>query len=235
MRNIISSAVLGGLLAVGMVWSGSYLKQAAQVWESSSRVVTVKGLAEREVKADLALWPLHFSVNANQLTGLHEALANDERKIRAFLTARGFPADQVSVTSPQVTDLYANSYNAQRPDERYRAEATVLVRSPKVDLVKQSASLTGELVREGILLSADYAYRTEFLFTGLEAIKPDMIAAATADARRAAQQFAEDSGSTVGHIKHASQGYFSISDLDSYTPDIKNVRVVTTIDYTLSH
>lgn len=235
MRNIISSAVLGGLLAVGMVWSGSYLKQAAQVWESSSRVVTVKGLAEREVKADLALWPLHFSVNANQLTGLHEALANDERKIRAFLTAQGFPADQVSVTSPQVTDLYANSYNAQRPDERYRAEATVLVRSPKVDLVKQSASLTGELVREGILLSADYAYRTEFLFTGLEAIKPDMIAAATADARRAAQQFAEDSGSMVGHIKHASQGYFSISDLDSYTPDIKKVRVVTTIDYTLSH
>ncbi|MBR9754392.1 SIMPL domain-containing protein [Cobetia sp. 4B] len=235
MRNIISSAVLGGLLAVGMVWSGSYLKQAAQVWESSSRVVTVKGLAEREVKADLALWPLHFSVNANQLTGLHEALANDERKIRAFLTARGFPADQVTVTSPQVTDLYTNSYNAQRPDERYRAEATVLVRSPKVDLVKQSASLTGELVREGILLSADYAYRTEFLFTGLEAIKPDMIAAATADARRAAQQFAEDSGSTVGHIKHASQGYFSISDLDSYTPDIKKVRVVTTIDYTLSH
>lgn len=235
MRNIISSAVLGGLLAVGMVWSGSYLKQAAQVWESSSRVVTVKGLAEREVKADLALWPLHFSVNANQLTGLHEALANDERKIRAFLTARGFPADQVSVTSPQVTDLYANSYNAQRPDERYRAEATVLVRSPKADLVKQSASLTSELVREGILLSADYAYRTEFLFTGLEAIKPDMIAAATADARRAAQQFAEDSGSTVGHIKHASQGYFSISDLDSYTPDIKKVRVVTTIDYTLSH
>ncbi|MDO6814814.1 SIMPL domain-containing protein [Cobetia amphilecti] len=235
MRNIISSAVLGGLLALGMVWSGSYLKQAAQVWESSSRVVTVKGLAEREVKADLALWPLHFSVNANQLTGLHEALANDERKIRAFLTARGFPADQVSVTSPQVTDLYANSYNAQRPDERYRAEATVLVRSPKVDLVKQSASLTGELVREGILLSADYAYRTEFLFTGLEAIKPDMIAAATADARRAAQQFAEDSSSTVGHIKHASQGYFSISDLDSYTPDIKKVRVVTTIDYTLSH
>ncbi|MDH2295980.1 SIMPL domain-containing protein [Cobetia sp. 1AS1] len=235
MRNIISSAVLGGLLAVGMVWSGSYLKQAAQVWVSSSRVVAVKGLAEREVKADLALWPLHFSVNANQLTGLHEALANDERKIRAFLTARGFPADQVSVTSPQVTDLYANSYNAQRPDERYRAEATVLVRSPKVDLVKQSTSLTGELVREGILLSADYAYRTEFLFTGLEAIKPDMIAAATADARRAAQQFAEDSGSTVGHIKHASQGYFSISDLDSYTPDIKKVRVVTTIDYTLSH
>ncbi len=235
MRNIISSAVLGGLLAVGMVWSGSYLKQAAQVWESSSRVVTVKGLAEREVKADLALWPLHFSVNANQLTGLHEALANDERKIRAFLTARGFPADQVSVTSPQVTDLYTNSYNAQRPDERYRAEATVLVRSPKVDLVKQSASLTGELVREGILLSADYAYRTEFLFTGLEAIKPDMIAAATADARRAAQPFAEDSGRTVGHIKHASQGYFSISDLDSYTPDIKKVRVVTTIDYTLSH
>ncbi|AOM01262.1 MULTISPECIES: SIMPL domain-containing protein [Cobetia] len=235
MRTLASSLVLGGLLAVGMVWSGSYLKEAAQVWEASNRVVTVKGLAERDVKADLALWPLHFSVNANHLSDLHEALADDERKIRDFLTARGFPSEQISVTSPQVTDLHANSYNAQRPDERYRAEATVLVRSPEVDLVKQSASRTGELVRDGILLSADYAYRTEFLFTRLAALKPEMIAAATADARRAAQQFAEDSGSQVGHIKHASQGYFSISDLDSYTPDIKQVRVVTTIDYTLSH
>ena len=89
------------------------------------------------------------------------------------------------------------------------------------------------LVREGVLLSPSYEYRTEFLFTGLDAIKPEMIAAATADARNAAQQFAEDSGSQVGQIRQATQGYFSIEDLDSYTPQTKRVRVVTTVDYSL--
>ena len=84
-----------------------------------------------------------------------------------------------------------------------------------------------------MLLSPSYEYRTEFLFTGLDAIKPDMIAEATADARNAAQQFAEDSGSGVGGIRQATQGYFSIEDLDSYTPHIKRIRVVTTVDYAL--
>ena len=88
-------------------------------------------------------------------------------------------------------------------------------------------------MRQGVLLSPSYEYQTEFLFTGLDAIKPEMIAEATADARNAAQQFAEDSGSQVGQIRQATQGYFSIEDLDSYTPNIKRVRVVTTIDYAL--
>ncbi len=231
--NMRSALILGGFLAVGMVWGGSYIKQAAEVWQQAGRSVTVKGLAEREVKADMALWPLHYTVSADDLSGLQAALAEDEQSIRDFLGERGFPAEHISAAPPQVVDQYANLYGNQRPDERYRGEATVLLRTPQVDDVKAAMPHTGELVRAGVLLSPNYDYRTEFLFTGLEAIKPAMIADATADARRAAQQFAEDSGSEVGRITQASQGYFSIEDLDSYTPDIKRVRVVTTIDYAL--
>ena len=109
----------------------------------------------------------------------------------------------------------------------------MLVRTEAIDAVKQAMPRVGELISQGVVLSPNYNYRTEFLFTELEDIKPEMIAAATADARKAAKQFAQDSGSRVGAIRSASQGYFSISDLDSYTPDIKRVRVVTTIDYAL--
>lgn len=236
MRNttLLGSAVLlGGLLALGLVWSGSYIKSAAEVWQQSSRSVTVRGLAEREVAADLVLWPFNYSVSANSLSDLEQQLSNDEQLIRDFLEAQGFAAEHVSSTPPRITDQFSNQYGGQRPEERYRAEATLLLRSPDVEGVIEAVPSATSLVREGVLLSPSYEYRTEFLFTDLEAIKPEMIAAATADARNAAQQFAKDSGSQVGQIRQATQGYFSIEDLDSYTPQTKRVRVVTTVDYYL--
>lgn len=232
--RVLGAGVLGGLLAIGLAWSGSHLEEAAWTWKQADRRVTVKGLAERQVPADMALWPLHYSVTADGLERLQAELAAGEDRIRTFLQAQGFAAASISVTPPSVRDLQAEQNGRQAPpEERYRAEATVLLRTPRVAEVKAAMPETGALVRGGVLLSPNYQYRTEFLFTGLEAIKPDMIAAATADARRAAEQFAEDSGSQVGAIQRASQGYFSIEDLDSYTPDIKRVRVVTTIDYAL--
>lgn len=228
-----SAIILGGLLAIGLIWGGSYIEDAAETWRDAGRSVTVKGLSEREVPADMALWPLHYTVTANELEALQSELTAQETRIRRFLTEHGFEADNITVTSPQVTDRFANLYSADRPDERYQAEATVLLRTPEVTSVKQAMPQTGELVREGVVLSPNYDYRTEFLFTGLNDLKPEMVAEATKDARGVAQQFARDSGSRVGEIRSASQGYFSIEDLDSYTPDIKRVRVVTTIDYTL--
>lgn len=231
---VVGSAVLlGGLLALGLVWSGSYIKGAAEVWQQSSRSVTVRGLAEREVSADLVLWPFNYTVSANSLSGLEQQLSSNEQIIRHFLEAQGFALEHVSSTPPRITDQFSNQYGDQRPDERYRAEATLLLRSPNVEGVIEAIPNATSLVREGVLLSPSYEYRTEFLFTGLDDIKPEMIAEATADARNAAQQFAEDSGSQVGQIRQATQGYFSISDLDSYTPQTKRVRVVTTVDYSL--
>lgn len=233
MDRALQGLILGALVALGLVWGGSYMKEAAQVWRDANRSVTVKGLAEQEVSANVALWPLHYSVTANELSELQSELAKDEKTIRDFLGVHGFDEANISVTPPQVQDRYADNYGDSRPEDRYSGEATVLLRSPQVAKVKAAMPQTATLVREGVLLSPNYEYRIEFLFTDLERIKPDMIAAATADARGAAQQFAEDSGSRVGLIKQASQGYFSIEDLDSYTPDVKKVRVVTTIDYAL--
>lgn len=232
-NNAFAAALLGMFIAIGLVLGGSYLNSAAVSWKAAERTVTVKGLAEREVKADLALWPLHFTVTGDDLGGVQHQVDAQATIIRAFLREAGFDADSITLTSPEVTDRYAQNYGNQRPEARYSAEATVLVRTAKIDIVKQTMPRVGELIAKGVLLAPNYNYRTEFLFTGLEAIKPEMIAAATADARAAARQFAQDSGSEVGAIRKASQGYFSITDLDSYTPDIKRVRVVTTVDYAL--
>jgi hypothetical protein len=228
-----SAAVLGVLLALGILLGGVQFKNAVVAWKRADRVVTVKGLAEREVKVDLVLWPISYSVTANSLESLQNMMSRSEEKIRDFLSRHGFDDAEISSTSPQITDLWAQYYGSSQPQERYKAERVVLVRTDKIDQVKMVMPLTNELVKEGVLLSVSYEHQPQFIFTRLNDIKPEMIAEATKNAREAAMQFAQDSGSRVGKIRSAQQGYFSIEDLDRYTPDIKKVRVVTTVEYYL--
>lgn len=225
--------VLGGLVALGLVWSGSYLKDAVQLWKQAERVVAVKGLAERQVRADLVLWPLSFSVSADSLAELYRAIDADKNKITAFLDQAGFSTQEQRFAAPVVQDLWANQFGEQRPPQRYRADAVLLVRSNQVERVKHTQPATAELVSQGVLLTQSYEHKTQYVFTGLNDIKPQMIAEATANAREAAQQFAKDAEAEVGGIRSAQQGYFSVTDLDSYTPDIKQVRVVTSVEYLL--
>lgn len=233
-QNSVWSAIfLGTLLAIGLFLAGAQMKQAVRIWKQADRIVSVKGLSERDVKVDLVLWPLSYSVSAPSLDQIHDALQSSESKIRAFLLRHGFEEDELSIVSPQVTDRWEHFYGDNPPAERYTADGVVLLRTDKVDQVKETMPKVDELVKEDVLLSRSYEHYPQFIFTRLNDIKPEMIAEATREARIAAEQFAEDSGSTVGKIRSAQQGYFTIEDVDSYTPDIKRVRVVTTIEYML--
>jgi hypothetical protein len=223
------------LLAGGLALGGWFVGRGLLVARASDRFVTVKGLAERDVPADLALWPIVFTETADDLLGLQERVEASQAKILAFLDQQSFPAEERSVSAPRITDREAQGFVPQGGQrlERYVAEATVTVRTSRIDDAQQAMARSGELVKQGVALIRSYEYDTQYLFTALESIKPEMIAAATQDARRAAEQFAEDSGSEVGAIRSAQQGYFSIEDRDRFSPEHKKVRVVTTIEYFL--
>jgi hypothetical protein len=134
-----------------------------------------------------------------------------------------------------VTDHHALDYVPERPPaERYVAEATATLRTTNVPALRAVIERSGDLVRQGVALIHSFEHRSEYLYTDLESIKPEMIAAATHDARRAAEQFAKDSGSRVGAIRNAQQGFFTIEDRDRFSPEWKKVRVVTTIQYFLA-
>ncbi|WP_414502299.1 SIMPL domain-containing protein [Zymobacter sp. IVIA_5232.4 C2] len=235
--NLLTGAVLGGLIAVGLVWSGSYLRTVGKIWQESNRIASVKGVAERELKADMALWPVYFRVEAKDLASLQVELQKSENLTRAFLRQQGFEDSELSLSPMKVSDRNEYGSSDKPIVNRYTGSAAVVVRTSKVETVRTASRHTGDLVSQGVLLSSglydgnDYA--PQYQFTKLNDIKPDMIREATANARKAAEQFASDSESHLGAIKNASQGYFTVEDLDSYTPDIKKVRVVTNIDYTL--
>jgi uncharacterized protein len=124
--------------------------------------------------------------------------------------------------------------NSGRPLDRYTAEVTVTLRTDKIDAARKAMERSGELVKEGVAVIRSYEYSTQYLYTNLEQIKPEMIAEATKDARHAAEQFAKDSGSGVGAIRNAQQGFFSIADRDPFSPQLKTIRVVTTVEYYLT-
>ncbi len=222
------------LLALGLALGGYFIGDGLLKARATERYVTVKGLAEREVAADLVLWPLVFTVTANELGELQARVDEGVARVRAYL-ADDFPAEQVSISAPRVQDRRAQgAFGPEgKPLDRYVAEVVVAVRTDRIDAARSAMVRSGELVKQGVAVIRSYEYNTQYLYTGLESIKPEMIAAATQDARRAAQQFAEDSGSRVGAIRNAQQGYFSIEDRDPFSPERKKVRVVTTIQYLL--
>jgi hypothetical protein len=227
---IVAALLLAIGLGVGGYFTGDGLVRARY----TDRTVTVKGLAERDVPADVAIWPIRFVAADQNLEALYAKLDRDAELVASFLGREGFDANEITLNAPAVTDKEAASYGDTNVRLRYTATQTISVYTNKIAAVRDAARRLVDLGKSGVVIASDdYQARTEFLFSGLNDIKPAMIEEATVTAREVAQKFAADSTSRIGKIRSASQGQFSIEDRDSSTPHIKRVRVVSTIEYYL--
>ncbi len=231
-----SALILGVSIFLGLSMLGYLLADAAIKFKEYERTVTVKGLSEREYEADVVIWPIQFSEAGNDLAELYLAIESSTNKIRKFLAGNGIREKDISVSAPFIKDksaqLYGNSGNAKF---RYAAIQTITVYSGDVGLVRRVMGLLSRLGKQGIVFTGgDYESKPEYIFTRLNEIKPGMIEEATKKAREVAEKFALDSRSTLGKIRKASQGQFSISPRDKNNPHIKKVRVVSTVEYYLS-
>ncbi len=227
------SWVSASLLAIGMIVAAVVVGSAIRDFRISDRYVEVKGFAEREVLADLAIWPIQYQLAGNSLEDIRQAMDAADEAVIAYLKLRGFGDEELSRTPPRINDQWIYASGPQRPDNRYTAERGITLRTTRVEATRAALEDAAELISQGVVLTPGWGQSAQFLFTGLEAIKPEMIADATADARQAAAQFAADSEARVGAIRSARQGFFSINERDSSTPEVKVVRVVTTIEYIL--
>lgn len=235
-KNTAGAFLLGLFVCLGLLGLGYVLGGSAIKFKEYERTVTVKGLSEREFEADIVIWPIQFTEASNELEALYGALDASNAKIKAFLVANGIEPGDISVSAPAITDKSAQQYgNNAVAQFRYTAQQAVTVYSPKISAVRQVMSKLSELGRQGIVITrGDYQAQTEYLFTRLNEVKPEMIEEATKKAREVAMKFAEDSRSSLGKIKRASQGQFSIASRDNNNPHIKKVRVVSTVEYYLS-
>jgi hypothetical protein len=229
-----AAGLLGLLVGAGLAVGGWFVGNGLFAARATERFVTVKGLAERQVPADLVVWPIVFGATGDDLIQLQAEMDGASGRVREFLGGQGFGGEEIGVSTPRITDFNAQGYGQQGgPRDRYSAEVTMTLRSGRLAAVQAAMQRSGELVKAGVALRQSYEYQTEYFFTDLESVKPEMIAEATRDARRAAEQFAHDSGSRVGAIRNATQGYFSVEPRDRFSPEHKTIRVVNTVQFFL--
>lgn len=235
-------AIPAALLGVAIVLAGALLGSGFEAGRSADRFVTVKGVSEREVQADLALWPLQIVTADNDLSAAQTRMARMVDLTRTFLTNEGVPAEKVTIQSFRVMDAQASPYQSGGNVNRFIITQTLLVRSEDPVLLRAISQRVGNLVDAGVVFTSGQEYGPggpTYLFTRLNDLKPEMLAEATNRAREAAEEFAAASGSRVGKIRRANQGVFQILPRDPAPGQqeesqlFKTVRVVTTVDYLL--
>jgi uncharacterized protein len=247
---ILTSAII---ISLGIFGAGFSIGKAVYLSKILNREVTVKGMAERDVKSDLAMWEIGYREIGNNLTELNQRLQHDQGVVTAFLKEHAFTDQEIEVQSVKVEDRLANVYSQSTGDQnaaqRYIVTGGLHIRSARVSLIQQVSQLTGTLLQQGVPLAFDSNTgnpNPSYYFTQLDTVRPSMLADATRSARLVAEQFAKDSGTRLGGIQHASQGIFQIMGRDTSTLSSdwnsnqsalgsidKKVRLVTTIDYRL--
>ena len=224
-KNMIqgTAIVLAALvLGVSMVFTVRTLK-------SFDDTVKVRGLCEREVPADRVVLRVHYSLQDNDLAALRSSMDAADHTVIALLKKAGFTDEEIKYTSAHFNDRY-DSYYTSNIRFRYNANQTINVFTDKMDIVRDlERTIDGDLLKQDIISSSYSSYE----YNGLNDIKPSMIAESLENARSAADEFAKNSHSKIGKMRTASQGYFEVEDLDENTPQIKKVRVVTTVEYYL--
>ncbi|MEE9429955.1 MAG: SIMPL domain-containing protein [Melioribacteraceae bacterium] len=228
--------ILGIFIFLGLAVLGYFISKSILNVKSLERTITVKGLSEKEVSANIAIWPIKFSEAGNNLLSLTSSINEKNKRVIAFLNNNGFTNAEISVSAPSIIDKQTDQYsNQQQIRYRYFGSSVINIYTNNISTVKSVQKKIGELSVFGIVMTTDdYQYKTQFLFTKLNDVKPSMIEEATRNARQVAEKFAADSDSKLGKIKSARQGQFSIYDRDSNTPEIKKVRIVSTLVYYLT-
>ena len=236
------------LLSLSIALAGWFIAGGLTGIRTADRFVTVKGVSEREVKSDLALWPIRLAVADDNLSLAQSRINQNVVKVVAFLRANGIDSTEVELQGLRVTDVMANPFNPpNRVGNRFIIQQTVMVRSDNPERVRTTSQKVGELVNTGVVLSSGQEWGPggpTYVFRRLNDLKPSMIAEATAEARKAAEQFAKDSKSRLGGIHTANQGVFMILPRDAAAAEqgtgtneqsqiLKTVRVVTTVEYLL--
>lgn len=228
--NIISAAIV----AFGLLLLGLCMKGGMDNFTEKDRKVTVKGLAEREVKADKVTWPIVSKELGNDLPELYQRIETKQRTIKQFLLQNGVKESEISVDAPKVIDMSADQYSANQSPYRYNISVIITVTSKNVDRIRTIIARQGELLKQGVaIVASDYNTNISYELASFKQMKPAMMTEAINNAQQTAEQFAKNSKLKLNKIVSADQGQFSIDNRDDNTPWIKRVRVVTTVTYSL--
>jgi uncharacterized protein len=224
LKNNKFAFISGALIVFAILISGA-LFISAQSFSKQGSYVEVKGLSERIVKADTAIWSMGFEVKSNDVDTLYADIEKNINTIKTFLKEKGFEDSEINIAP---VNIYQDTY--RDASFRYNSNNNISVYTKKVDLAKSISNETLLLVKKGVVLSNNYI---SFEFSDLNSIKPEMLSEAIKNAKDTAVNFANNSGSSVGSVSRGNQGVFDITDKDPGSPEYKKIRLVSTLRFLL--
>lgn len=228
------------VLAVGVAVAGMGVGMGLERFRMADRTVTVKGLAEKDVESDFAVWPLGFRRGGTDFGAVQRALAEDRDRVLAFLKGQGFAEAEIEVRPLQVQDLWAREYGGHDQPLRFQGTGQVLVKSAKPPAVQAAALAVDPLIQAGVQLGGEGGNQAgpRYQLRGFNEVKAPLLAEATRNAREQAEKFAAEAGATLGKLRSANQGVIQIGstggdDYDDGSARTKRLRVVSTFTYVL--
>lgn len=245
--TILAAGIVGICILVGLTAGGYFIGKGCERFKSGTRTVTVKGLVEKVVKADQAVWVLRFRRASQNLKEAHASISADRDAGIAFLRENGFTDAEISRQPTRTIDKLAQDYvqNQAQDSFRYVVTSSLVVTTDRIDLVTKAMGATEALLQSGVVLDGqggEGSANPRYAITAFNALRPRLLADATKNARLTAQQFAADSGARVGAIRSANQGTIQIFGSDGndesapYSPTStpeKKIRVVSTFEFEL--
>ncbi|MBK1688063.1 SIMPL domain-containing protein [Rubrivivax gelatinosus] len=226
------------VLAVGLAAGGYGVGKGLERFRAADRSVTVKGLAEKDVESDYAVWPLAFRRAGNDFGAVQRQLAEDRDRVVAFLKTQGFGEPEIEIRPLQVQDLWAREYGGNNQPLRFQGTAQVLVKSARPQAVEAAALAVDPLIQAGVQLGGDGPAGPRYQLRAFNEAKAPLLAEATRNAREQAEKFAAEAGATLGRLRNANQGVIQIGaaggeGFDDSSARVKRLRVVSTFEYTL--
>lgn len=233
--------ITAALLAAGLALGGFFVSGGLERFRMADRSISVKGLAEKDVESDFAIWTLNFRRAGNEFPGVQQALASDREKVLGFLKARGFSDQELEAKPLSVQDLLARDYAQGNVPFRFNGSGRIVVKSARVVEVEKAALALDPLIQAGIQLGGEGdgpQAGPRYQLRGFNDVKAPLLAEATRNAREQAQKFAAEAGATLGPLKSANQGVIRITgddgqDFDDGSSRTKRLRVVSSFEYEL--
>lgn len=198
---------------------------SAKSFSDQGSYVEVKGLSEKIVKADVAIWNLNFDIKSNDVDALYSETEKNITIIKNFLKEKGFEDSEINVAP---INIYQDTF--RDATFRYNATNQMSVYTNKVDAVKAASKDTLSLVKRGVTLNQN---SISFEFSDINSVKPEMLTESVKNAKDTARQFAKESGASLGPVARGNQGVFDISEKDPESPEYKKIRVVSTLRFLL--
>jgi hypothetical protein len=232
------------IFSVALIIAASVLGYQVKQVGGGRETISVKGLAEKPVKADRAEWRVQIQVKGANNADALAKLRRERPQLDEFLSKAGFDPGALTESNESVEPNYeqveGQNGNMRSVQQGNVARQSITVNTTDVDKIIAASRAVVQYEADGHPVSYG---EPQYLVSNLEDVKMSLIAAAMQNSRARAAEFARNGDVEVGRMRSASQGAFyilaagadqDVSDwggsYDKSTVD-KIARVVVTVDY----